>query len=163
MNVRYKLLPCSIWNIGVIETWLSKMASKGLFIENFGRYFTKFNKGEPSNTHYRIDMIPTKNDDELESKINKYKNCGWKYVNTYMNFHIFSSPHEFNSNEVYNITEEQAALLKPQYKKKIKDILICFLIFFILILLPSFFTKIDLYTYLLELNVLDVLAFFLSS
>lgn len=163
MNVRYKLLPCSIWNIGVIETWLSKMASKGLFIENFGRYFTKFNKGEPSNTHYRIDMIPTKNDDELESKINKYKNCGWKYVNTYMNFHIFSSPHEFNSNEVYNITEEQAALLKPQYKKKIKDILICFLIFFILILLPSFFTKIDLYTYLLELNVLDVLAFFLLS
>lgn len=163
MNNRYKLLPTSIWNIGVIETWLSKMAAKGLFIENFGRYFSKFNKGEPKTVHYRLDVIPAENDAELDEKINKYKSCGWKYVNTYMNFHIFSSPHEFNSNEVYSITETQADLLRPQYKKKLKDILIYLLIFFVLAILPRFFIKIDLYTYLLKLNVLDVLAFFLLS
>ena len=163
MNNRYKLLPTSIWNIGVIETWLSKMAAKGLFIENFGRYFSKFNKGEPQTVNYRVDVIPTENDEELDDKINKYKSCGWKYVNTYMNFHIFSSPHEFNSNEVYNITEYQAALLRPHYKKNIKDILIYLLIFFILAILPCFFIKFDLYNYMLKLRVLDVLAFFLLS
>lgn len=159
MNKRYKLLPCSIWNIGLIETWLSKMAAKGLFIENFGRYFTKFIKGEPSTTHYRIDVIPAENDDELKDIINKYEVCGWKYVNTYMNFHIFSSPHEFNTSEVYNITEEQADLLKPQYKKKIKDIILGLIILVIFLMLPSFFKKFDLYTFLLELNLLDIFAF----
>lgn len=159
MNKRYKLLPCSIWNIGLIETWLSKMAAKGLFIENFGRYFTKFIKGEPSTTHYRIDVIPAENDHELNDKINKYEVCGWKYVNTYMNFHIFSSPHEFNTSEVYNITEDQADLLKPQYKKKIKDIIISLIILVIFLMLPSFFKKFNFYTYLLELNLLDILAF----
>lgn len=159
MNTRYKLLPCSIWNIGLIETWLSKMADKGLFIENFGRYFTKFIKGEPSTTHYRIDVIPAENDNELKDKINQYQVCGWKYVNTYMNFHIFSSPHEINTSEIYNITEQQADLLKPQYKKKIKDIIIGLIILVIFLMLPSFFKKFNLYTYLLELNLLDIFAF----
>jgi len=117
------------------------MAKRGLFIEKMGKYFAKFNKDEPRDMYYRIEM--SKEKDELgEEQIRMYKARGWEYVTNYNNFHIFSSPYEFNTTEVHIIPEEYAQLLKPFYKKALTQLLISFAILFAFYaVIPMFIDK----------------------
>lgn len=137
----YKFKPGSPWKIGITESWLNSMAKRGLFIEKMGKYFGKFNKDEPRDMYYRIEMSEEK--DELsEEQIRMYKARGWGYVTNYNNFHIFSSPYEFNTTEVHIIPEEYAQLLKPFYKKALTQLLISFAILFAFYaVIPMFIAK----------------------
>gem|GEM_PF-4116942 len=158
-NKRYKLIPTSLWNIGAIETWLSDMAAKGLFVMNLGKYFASFTKAEPATIQYRIDMIPADTDEELEAKKSKYKACGWSYEDSYLNFHIFYAPPYSATYEVYSITDEQAELMKPILKSSIKKLIWATVLMAIVILIPFFISSSRMYTRIIEINIFDLLAY----
>lgn len=75
-----RFIPVSVYDIVGMESWLSDMAAKGLFLKGFGRFFAHFEKGEPQKLIYRLEpadkaaKIP--NDEILEY----YKASGWNYI-----------------------------------------------------------------------------------
>ncbi len=97
-----------IWNIGKTESWYSDMAAKGLLLKGFGRLHVKFEKGEPSKTRYRIDILYKKPSQE---QIDVYKECGWDFVANTGIFYIFSSPEESNAPELHTDLTEQSFTL----------------------------------------------------
>jgi len=153
----YKFKPGSPWKIGVTESWLNAMAKKGLFIEKMGKYFATFKKDEARDMYYRIEMSEEK--EELsEEQIRMYKTRGWEYVTNYNNFHIFSSPYEFNTTEVHVIPEEYAQLLKPFHKSAMIQLLICLAILFAFyVVIPIFINKKHI-SVLVNMSFLDILS-----
>lgn len=66
-----------IFHIGRTESWFSVMARKGLHLEKLGLFFITFEKGEPRNTKYRIDIL---GGNPSEEQLNVYRACGWGHV-----------------------------------------------------------------------------------
>jgi hypothetical protein len=52
-----KLIPVSTYDIAGMESWLSDMAEKGLFLCDFGNLFAKFTKGAPKSVRYRLEPV----------------------------------------------------------------------------------------------------------
>lgn len=110
-----KLRPASYWRIGEHESWFSDMAANGLYIKRMGLYLAKFVKGEPQQMRYRIDVTPKKK--MMQEQIDMYADCGWDYVTSYNQFHVFSSLVERNAPEIHTDPAEQAYTLKELDKK----------------------------------------------
>ena len=86
-----KPLPCSIFDIQGIQSWLDEMALQGLFLEqlSYHSYRAFFQQGEPRPVRYRLDPVG-KNWDEAERKEN-YAQMGWEFVGSATRyFYVFS-------------------------------------------------------------------------
>ncbi len=104
-----KLRPNDYWRIGEHESWFGDMAAEGLHLQGIGKLFAVFEKGEPRETKYRIDI--TKNGITEEQK-SLYKEYGWDYVAGYGKFNIFSSPESLHAAELHTDPEEQSYTLR---------------------------------------------------
>ncbi|MEG1257014.1 DUF2812 domain-containing protein [Clostridium sp.] len=155
----YRVKPGNYWKIGVNESWLSDMSSKGLHLDKLGRNFVKFNKGEPKNMYYRIEVGLNKNELSNE-QFETYKQYGWNHVDNHDKFHVFSSPYEVNTCELHLLTDDHASMLKPFYKKLILNMLgTLAVILFWFIILPEFLSK-NFYSNLLTMSGIDLLSIF---
>jgi len=96
------------WNIGKTESWFSDMASGGLHLKKFGRTFVYFEKGEISDTNYRIDVLY---DMPSGEQLDVYKEYGWHFVAKTGFFYVFSSPKDSNAPELHTDTVEQSYTL----------------------------------------------------
>jgi hypothetical protein len=97
-----------IWAIGRNESWFSDMAKLGLHLQKIRGGFAHFEKGEPKDIKYRIDVLkhaPTI--DQLDF----YQDCGWTLAAVYKNFYIFSSPEDSGSPELHTDPAEQSYTL----------------------------------------------------
>lgn len=108
-NTIRKLRPSDYWRIGEHESWFGDMAAEGLHLKEIGKLFAVFEKGEPRETKYRIDI--TKNGIPEEQK-SLYKEYGWDYVTGYGKFSIFSSPESLHAAELHTDPEEQSYTLR---------------------------------------------------
>ena len=86
------------------EEYFSDMSKEGLHLHSIGRFFTYFEKGEPQNLNYRIDLFKK---DEKEQKIGKHKRAGWNFVGERKPYLIFSTPENSHLKELYGTPEEQ--------------------------------------------------------
>jgi len=133
-----KLRPTDYWRIGEHESWFADMAAKGLHLKKVGLQFAKFEKGEPRDIRYRIDV----NKDELkdEQKV-LYKEYGWDYVTTYGKFNIFSSPEVLGTPELHADASEQSYTLKALDKQLHQNVVIMsmLMILFLGMMLSIFF------------------------
>lgn len=81
MKKRYKLTPCSIYDVPATETWLSDLAQQGMHLRKTGRDIFSFQKGEKSDTKYRLEPIPKdwgcEPDDDMKEA---YEQAGWEFV-----------------------------------------------------------------------------------
>jgi len=153
----YRVKPGNYWKIGVNESWLSDMSSKGLHLDKLGRNFVKFNKGEPTNMYYRIEVGLNKNELSNE-QLETYKQYGWNHVDNHDKFHVFSSPYEVNTCELHLLTDDHASMLKPFYKKLILNMLgTLAIILFWFIILPEFLSE-NFYSKLLTMTGIDLLS-----
>lgn len=124
-----------LWDYGKNESWYSYMAAKGLHLQSVGDWLVTFEKGEPKNTKYRIEIleeVPT-----LE-QLDLYKECGWELVTNKKIFYIFSSPEELNAPELQTDHMEQSftfKMIKKQLKKStlIINVAVLFMLAFIYI------------------------------
>ena len=61
-TVKRCLIPCAMWDMERLESWLEDMAAKGLILEKDGFFlgFLSFIKAEPQNLAYRLEAADTK-------------------------------------------------------------------------------------------------------
>ncbi|HHZ01917.1 MAG TPA: DUF2812 domain-containing protein [Tissierellia bacterium] len=116
-KLRYRFQLSDLWELGKNESWFEHMASKGLHIKSIGKWLVTFEKGEPQNTRYRIDILyqpPT------QEQLDVYKECGWELTTNKDIFYIFSSPENSNAPELHTDPMEQGFtfdLLNKEIKK----------------------------------------------
>ncbi len=111
----YKVRPNDYWRIGEHENWFEEMAAEGFYLKKLGKIFATFEKGEPKQMKYRIDIsIDRKiSDDQLEV----YAESGWGYVTRDKLFYVFSSPVELNAPELHTDSAEQSFTIKKLDQK----------------------------------------------
>lgn len=109
-----KLRPNDYWRIGEHESWFADMAKQGLHLKKTGVLFAHFEKGEPKNTKYRIDV--TRGGISYERN-NLYSEYGWNYVTSYGKFCVFSSPEELEVTELHTEPVEQSHTLSTLDKE----------------------------------------------
>lgn len=103
-----------IWNIGRNESWFSGMAEKGFHLRRIGRTFAFFEKGEPTKTNYRIDVMNTAPGTE---QLELYEEFGWKLVCNIKEIYIFSSPENTACPELHTDPAEQSFTLETVDRK----------------------------------------------
>ncbi|OEH91764.1 DUF2812 domain-containing protein [Bacillus solimangrovi] len=108
------------WRIGEQESWLTDMAANGLHLIKIGSIFAHFEKGEPKQMKYRLEVAINK---EITSEeVRMYNERGWDYVTTYNYLHLFSSPVERNAPELHPDPVEQSYTFEKLNKKLVRDI-----------------------------------------
>lgn len=125
-----RLLLNDIYEIDRNESWFSYMAKKGLHLNKIGRTFVYFEKGDPKNTKYRIDILY---EEPSQEKMDVYSDCGWSFVTQISNFYIFSADENADTIELHTDPIEQRDTL-DKLNKKLKSNLIIVSIAMILFL-----------------------------
>jgi len=110
-----KLRPSDYWRIGEHESWFSDLAAKGLHLKKMGIHFARFEKGQPKNMRYRIEVSLKKR--IASEQIEIYEESGWEYVTSYQSFHVFASPCNSDAPELHTDPAEQSFTLKELDKK----------------------------------------------
>lgn len=111
----YKFRPNDYWRIGEHENWFEEMAAEGLYLKKLGKMFATFEKGEPNQMKYRLDISINRkiSDHQLEM----YAESGWAYVTHDKLYHVFSSPAALNAPELHTDYAEQAFTIKKLDRK----------------------------------------------
>ncbi|MDF2655594.1 MAG: hypothetical protein K0R19_2068 [Bacillota bacterium] len=126
-----------IWNIERNESWFSGMAERGFHLRRIGRTFALFEKGEPTKTKYRIDVINTAPEPE---QLELYEEFGWKLVCNIKELYIFSSPENAACPELHTDPAEQSFTLETIDRKlKYQVIWISFLMMIFLSMMAALF------------------------
>lgn len=110
-----KFRPTDKWYIGEFESWLTDMAQDGLLLRKNGSSFAYFEKCDPQNLRYRID-ISTIGELKTEQK-EMYNEYGWDFVAKYSYFNIFSSPTYSNVTELHTDPGELSFTIEFLTKK----------------------------------------------
>lgn len=115
----YKVRPNDYWRIGEHENWFEEMAAEGLYLKKLGKMFVTFEKGEPMQLKYRIDIsIDQKVSD---TQLEMYAESGWAYVTRDRFFHVFSSPVALNAPELHTDSAEQSFTIKKLDRKLMEN------------------------------------------
>ena len=103
MNRRYGLHPKN-FAIGETEKYYTDMASKGWHLVKRGITFSRFEKAEPRQMRYRIEVVTPSllEDGHLpEEQVAVYGDCGWEYVASRGFLHVFRAPEGSDAPEFY--------------------------------------------------------------
>lgn len=114
MNRKYKLHPGD-YELGENEKFYGDMEARGWRLVKRGGYFSRFQRVEPSEARYRVEVYtpPFLEQSVLpEEKIAVFADCGWEYVADHGNLHIFRAPAGSGAPEFYDDPAQQAATLK---------------------------------------------------
>ena len=100
MSYTFRLVPCSIYENEIMETWLEELALQGLVLENISCGIAKFRKQEPQEIRYRLSVIPAEKWDVYENVSGKEQlidiceASGWKFICQRRHFGIFMTVDE---------------------------------------------------------------------
>jgi hypothetical protein len=101
--------------IGESEKLYADMAKKGWRLKKRGRNFSRFEKAEPADTAYRIELASPAFLDDAElpqEQLDLYADCGWEYVTGYGLTHVFSASEGSGAPEIYTDPRQQAQTLR---------------------------------------------------
>jgi len=98
----------SMYSIGAYESWLSDLAARGLFLKKFGFMSGIFEKAEPAQVEYRIDISKER---LSKDRIVMYEDCGWKYIATNKWVHVFCAAAGTQTTEIHTDAREQGFTL----------------------------------------------------
>lgn len=145
MKRKYGIHPVD-YALGETEKYYSDLAAKGWELVKRGGIFSSFQKSEPKQMRYRVEVVAPKllEDGNLpQEQIGVYQDCGWEYVTGCRFIHIFRAPEGSDAPEFYLEPEQQAATLKCLRKDQIESLLFSVLNILVLAFLPmagGFFT-----------------------
>jgi hypothetical protein len=81
-----RLMPSGMYRTGILETWFHDMSLEGLHVNEFGYYFAAFDKGEPKDIRYSMDIMAK---DPGKEELQIYSDCGWDHVSYRRDVHLF--------------------------------------------------------------------------
>lgn len=136
-----KMLIGDFWRIGENESWFSDMSRKGLHLKKIGYFTAHFEKGEPKDIKYRIDMSLDKNNSDEQKEL--YMESGWSFVTKFKELSVFASPASLDSPELHTDPAEQSYALQSFDKKIARNTLYVIILSILGVGLISFIWFID--------------------
>ena len=112
---RVYLLHPSEYALGATEKVYTDKAAAGLELVSRGKWFDCFEKTEPKQMKYRIEVaVPRAFEDAgmPEEQIAVYEDCGWEYVSGQRYIHVFRAPADSDTEDFYLEPEQQAKTIK---------------------------------------------------
>ena len=100
MKYTFRLVPCSIYENEIMESWLEDQALNGLALENISCGIAKFRKEESQKIRYCMSIIPAERWDVYEwipgksAFIDLCEASGWKFICQRGQFGIFMTTDE---------------------------------------------------------------------
>jgi len=93
----YRLVPCPLYDIEALESWLGEMAARGYFLvqDGFWGDLVQFETGRPRRMRYRLDAIPVRRTvfDEpprpSEEELEIAAAAGWQYMGNRSVFYVY--------------------------------------------------------------------------
>ncbi len=89
-----KIVPVHMFDLPEMETWLSYLAAKGLWLKKIDSVFAVFEKKEPASVSYRMEPMTERIGPPDASQIALYEDFGWHYVCSASYFHFFCTTEE---------------------------------------------------------------------
>lgn len=114
MNHLYWMHP-SEFEIGETEKRYTDMAAKGWELVTRGLWLDHYQKNEPKQMKYRIEVAAPKTFEAPalpEEQIAVYADCGWEYVTGHGMIHVFCASADSDTEEFYLDAAQQAKTLK---------------------------------------------------
>lgn len=87
MTIR-KIMPSGMYRTGMLETWFHDMSLEGLHVNEFGYYIAAFDKGEPKDIRYSMDIMAK---DPGKDELQVFSDCGWEQVSFRRDVHLFKT------------------------------------------------------------------------
>lgn len=122
-----RLIPCADYDIEGLQSYFEEMAAKGLHLKKDGifAYFASFERGEPLEARYRLDVRegqgrPTEEQTELCGEL------GWEYVDSIGVFHVFRT-YDASAPELNTDAALQSLAAKRIVRDQVSSVLcLCF-------------------------------------
>lgn len=128
---RIRLISDSLSDIPYNESYFSFLAKKGLHLKSVSSPFACFQKGDPVNMRYRIDVLEKEPEEE---QLEIYQQSGWELVCHQKEYYVFRSLVNNNAPELHTDPAEQAYTLIKIEKQMKLSLFITVLLFFVSIL-----------------------------
>ncbi len=86
----WRLLPCAMYDLEKVESWLQDMAVQG-WHQRQGRMVGRFEAGEPKNVRYRLQPKAKWYDSRTPDSdmVKLFQHMGWEFVTAHGDFYIF--------------------------------------------------------------------------
>ncbi|ETA79634.1 DUF2812 domain-containing protein [Youngiibacter fragilis] len=81
-----KIMPSGMYRTGMLEAWFHDMSMDGLHVRDFGYYYSAFEKGEPKDYRYSMDIMAK---DPGKDELQVFSDCGWEHVGYRRDVHLF--------------------------------------------------------------------------
>lgn len=128
---RIRLISDSLSDIPYNESYFSFLAKTGLHLKSVSSPFAYFQKGDPVNMRYRIDVLEKEPEEE---QLEIYQQSGWELVCHQKEYYVFRSLVNNNAPELHTDPAEQAYTLIKIEKQMKLSLFITVLLFFVSIL-----------------------------
>lgn len=86
VTLKRKLMPSGMYRTGMLEAWFHDMSMDGLHVRDFGYYYASFDKGEPKDFRYSMDIMAK---DPGKDELQLFSDCGWEHVGYRRDVHLF--------------------------------------------------------------------------
>ncbi len=127
MNRRYLPHPGD-YAIGENERWYGFMASRGWRLVKRGLFLSRFERAQPQQVRYRIELTAPDFLDEPgmpPEQVTLYEDCGWQLAAQRGIVYIFRAPADSDAPELYADPRQQAAALKKIHRRDLWGYLWC--------------------------------------
>lgn len=113
MKTKYAFHP-EDYCIGENERFYSEMAARGWRLAGRGQYLSRFERGEPADDVYRIEVDYR---DFPEDRLEVYRECGWELVTKRWFVNVFRAGAGADAPELYDHPEEQVETIRRMRRR----------------------------------------------
>jgi hypothetical protein len=125
-TVKRKLMPSGMYRTGMLETWFRDMSLEGLHVNEFGYYFAAFDKGEPKDMIYSMDIMAK---DPGKDELQVFSDCGWEHVSYRRDVHLFRTDANSGARPIHtDITDRELTIKRLERKMKREIVIISILL-----------------------------------
>ncbi len=164
----YRIPPCPAYDIEGMESWLSDMASQGMFLSKDGFFLgvTSFEKGHRERAAYRLQaakgstsMWADNNGDPDDEELELSGELGWEYVAKRGQFYIYKAA-DGTARELNTDLQVQALAIDELRKRESSSLISCFIWLFIY---PLIYFRTAIFTPLIVLGPFTVFLLILFT
>lgn len=123
-----KPMPCSLYDMEGIQSWLDEMARQGLFLDRIAFHNDRFifRTGEPRAVRYRLDpIVPGYNYGERKEL---YAQAGWEFEDTVTNLYCVYSCADPSVPELYTDPQSLSCAVRGLFRRLLRKNVLFYLV-----------------------------------
>lgn len=139
-TVKRKIMPSGMYRTGMLETWFRDMSMDGLHVRDFGYYYAAFDKGEPKDLRYSMDIMAK---DPGKDELQLFSDCGWEHVGYRRDVHLFRTAGSSGARPLHTDLFDRSISIKRLQRKMNTGLILSLILIISVIAALVFFIKTD--------------------